>query len=536
MDLIETIFQSTEFKHDRFFDESFELPYDFDSVKIQPNDLATFRSFNLAVDKLYDNFMYIYGVTKMGSNVIPEALSGFAGVSAAGADIKWYSSDATFVNFSASNISYFDDAIINNVVYSDILGQNILITCSISAVVVSKTPSDNSSFTIILSSNKAEANSDLFYKNITSATVNGDYLYVVDNYYNNLYRYNIAGFISDVSIPQTLTIERQVGGKGNFTKNYKFNDIRGIAVLGDKIYVNDAGNYAIKIYDLNLNFVKMVHKKDIFYGDKCKIISADENSGSIFCITENKNFYIFNSDIEVINSVPLASVFPANEVIKNLFIGKSYDNAYYIVTDKTIYKFYISKPRNLIGKFTLYRLGANVDTQFAYADSVVNDNNVGDWIYILATLDGVKRIIKVKDSENFADVLSLNNFEIYTNDEVRVNADEYSQTWVYSKSISKLILNHARLKDKMIGRFYATHDEQENLLLTGFYYYKLDDLDLTAYRITLDHFPGNNEIFLNTVLNRGLRKVFDLQQIMINKSNTIIADSPNFDNSSIVVP
>ena len=38
-----------------------QLPHsDFDTIKIQPNDIVTESVINSVVDKLYDNYLYIY--------------------------------------------------------------------------------------------------------------------------------------------------------------------------------------------------------------------------------------------------------------------------------------------------------------------------------------------------------------------------------------------------------------------------------------------------------------------------------------------
>jgi len=130
--------------------------------------------------------------------------------------------------------------------------------------------------------------------------------------------------------------------------------------------------------------------------------------------------------------------------------------------------------------------------------------------------------------------LTIPDFDIYTLNDIKLIKSEYSQSWVFNKAIQKLVLNHIRLKDKIIGRFYGDFDSQNSLLLAGFFYFLLDDLDLTGYKITKDHFAGNNEAFLNTIVSRGLEKVYALQELMIGKSNTIILDS-SFSESKTVL-
>ena len=120
-------------------------------------------------------------------------------------------------------------------------------------------------------------------------------------------------------------------------------------------------------------------------------------------------------------------------------------------------------------------------------------------------------------------------------DDIKLLPGEYSQTWVINKAIQKLVINHIRLKDKILGRFFGTFDSNNNLLVNGYLYFLLADLDLTGYSITLDHFAGNNEAYLNTVVNRGLEKIYNLQELMISKSNAIIKDSSFSENKAVLI-
>ena len=68
---------------DRFLGKPIELPYaNFDSIKIQPNDIATSTVINHSLEKLYTNFLYLYKCSRVASNVIPISSCGIAGVSA----------------------------------------------------------------------------------------------------------------------------------------------------------------------------------------------------------------------------------------------------------------------------------------------------------------------------------------------------------------------------------------------------------------------------------------------------------------------
>lgn len=67
---------------DRYVNKKLELPYDFESIKIPVNEMITTDSINVRLDKLYDNFLYLYEHSRIASNVIPVSCVGVAGLSA----------------------------------------------------------------------------------------------------------------------------------------------------------------------------------------------------------------------------------------------------------------------------------------------------------------------------------------------------------------------------------------------------------------------------------------------------------------------
>ena len=538
MELISAILNSSEFKHDRFFNESFELPYKIDSIKIQPNELSTYRALNSSFERLYKNFLYIYSLTKLGSNVLPSDLRGTAGV--LGGTFGWAPSGtnpASFSNFSTIGLSAFNDTIINEVQYSSALEQNLFVTCSLSAVILSRSDQASNTITVILSTDKVDVDQNLAFRNIVAATLYNDNLYIADSFYNNIYKYDLTGLLTDRIYPDTLVVAKAIGGTGNAEKRYKFNNIGGITIFKDRLYVLDVDNFAIKIYDTDLNFIKSIQRVDIFRDDKAKVIAGESTTNKIYVGTEGNNIVVFDQDIKNYEIVDFSKFTSSGESILNIFTSKSFNNAYSIVTNKNIWKFYASKPGNPVGKYSLYRFGIPTTETFHHGSSIAGAQPGSDDVYILSssTSTNVRKFINAIDAESFIDVLTVNDFEVYSLDDVKLLPSEYSQTWVINKAIQKLLMNHIRLKDKIIGRFFGTFDSNNNLLVSGYLYFLLADLDLTDYSITLDHFAGNNEAYLNTVINRGLEKIYNLQELMIGKSNTIIKDSSFSENEAVFI-
>ena len=62
MNTIYNEFLKTSYIFDRVVTDVFSLPYSFNSIEIQPNELATASTFNLKLKRLYDNLHYMYGL------------------------------------------------------------------------------------------------------------------------------------------------------------------------------------------------------------------------------------------------------------------------------------------------------------------------------------------------------------------------------------------------------------------------------------------------------------------------------------------
>jgi hypothetical protein len=119
------------------------------------------------------------------------------------------------------------------------------------------------------------------------------------------------------------------------------------------------------------------------------------------------------------------------------------------------------------------------------------------------------------DNKNLYDILSINNFDIYNFDEIKFSRLEYIQSWVFNKLISKLLINHMRLRDQIIGRFLASLDYKGNLLFYGTRYLLPNELDKLYFEQDISYYIGSNEIFANSSVNRVIKKIYDIQEKML---------------------
>jgi alpha-tubulin suppressor-like RCC1 family protein len=87
MNNIYSEFLNAKLNFDRVVTDTFELPYQWNSIEIQPNEIATSDSFNLKIKKLYSNLLYLYGLCNISDYRIPKTYTGVIGLSTSKNDI-----------------------------------------------------------------------------------------------------------------------------------------------------------------------------------------------------------------------------------------------------------------------------------------------------------------------------------------------------------------------------------------------------------------------------------------------------------------
>ena len=75
-----TEFNASPFIFDRTVTDITVLPFSFSQIEIQPNELAVARTFNLKIEKLYNNFLYLYGICHIANFEIPTTHTGWIGL------------------------------------------------------------------------------------------------------------------------------------------------------------------------------------------------------------------------------------------------------------------------------------------------------------------------------------------------------------------------------------------------------------------------------------------------------------------------
>ena len=95
------------YKLDRYLGDAMILPYDFEEIFIKSNELCVSDNFNASLYKLYHNFLYLNGQTKVASNKFPSNYKGYMASDATASNtLQWYLStdNATVPSTSANDV------------------------------------------------------------------------------------------------------------------------------------------------------------------------------------------------------------------------------------------------------------------------------------------------------------------------------------------------------------------------------------------------------------------------------------------------
>jgi len=559
---ITDIIQQNGIIYDRYLGSTLSLPYSsFDAIKIQPNETVTNFNLNSIINKLYDNYLYLYKSAYIASNIIPIGVVAMAGVSGTFGipssfnKLTWYQNliPDNFGHFSAVSAIDIVHSNVFKVKYNKALGKYIIFTSPGSSLTIFNSLTsdqltiDNgavennftlpSSFTLALSTNTVFNGSNTSWSRIQDiAFGDNNQMYVLDLSANSVIQYDASGILSDNNVlKDKLVYLNGIGGLGSFDDNTLFRYPNSIMYYNSELYVLDAGNYCIKKYDANLNY-KTTYRlfKDFLSAGPIQI--THDSFGSIYILNSNWTAYKYNNNFTIKQITDFTELSGdgntrhgtiAPEKIKQIIFSKTDSNIFYLVTTEEIYKKFVNKPQDSVGRYL------EEQTNFSSSEIVLFDT-------LPVTVDGVdydynfvienhyfgETITLLKDNINVASILINDVFDVYPLSAITINSEEYLQNWVINKSVSKLIINHMRLRDNIASKFlYQKSDLSDDILLAGERYLLPAELTKIDFEQDVSNYIGANEIFQNNIVNRPFKAIFDTQTNLL---SALAADVQNY--------
>lgn len=546
---ISDAFQKENLIFDRVVGDFIALPYQFDKIQVPVNELSVAGTINIRINYLYKNLLHLYSRTKILTNQIPYSYTNWLGVPSGQNKIKWNLtttpnlSASPFSNAGLSALDYVQDFVIEPT--SD--GENrILIASQGQTIFFTKINKDYNTFNVILSSIYVDEQTQLRNGNITDLILQGNDLYVVDSANNQILLYDIEGFIGGENVKSNKRyLKKIIGGQGGRYDNNEFNNPYAADLYLSTLVVMDSGNSCLKFFDEQLNWRYSLILKKLFSTYTIVDIKLHKNQFTnlteIFLLAKENKIIIVNISDSTYKIIDFSEEVTTGEYSIKYLFSKENTNIFYILTNKSFYKKYFSRPTTKIGKYNLSK--DNIKNYSLVAVDLYLNGSVDDILLFSNTTLGSNlsggQFLRFLEPNTTNDILYSYDFDIFSQDQIHVQNDEYSQSFVFNKSISKLINNNYVLLNQARQRFKFDLDPYLPLSAVDiqmnnqdiFESYKfikniyVDDSILSDPGLTIscDNFIGNNENYQSDTINRCLNRLY-LQQMAI--LNVIQGDTP----------
>jgi hypothetical protein len=542
MNAIDTEFQKIDLNYDRTVTDVFQLPYNLDTVLIQPNELAVSRSFNIKIQKLYDNFLYLYGLCNVADFKIPRRYEGWVGYTNLEKQILYlYNDDTTNAVAVLSSVLFASNQALAFYSTDSRYEQNLIFTNGqfISLNGINQRNDYYDPVNLIQQSSVDPLSGSINFYNITGiAQYKAEQLFISDATYNNLYSYNLGGAISDDNIKNRQLFQLNVvGGRGTSQDRIKFNNIGKIAVAGDVVIVEDKGNKTFKVYDRNLNWLNSTITPTLFNAISTINAMAYSEKDNRLYIASNTSLFLLDISTDYnltsAKSYDFSSILTGNEYFVDIKFANYDKDVFYLLSTKNLYKKWITKPEKNIGMLK---------------NSVFNDDNFrwittspgisGDDVLIYAVSQNLTRsyIAVYRDNLSLTTLFKTDNpLVVYSREDVLIDPEEYNCSWIYNKSIKKMLYNMSLLVNNIGYRFFTNED---NTGTPVFLYRGYNNF--FRYNAPLDtNKHANvfiNENFQAETINRCFKQIYDYQQLILQTiitNDSVVTDLTPYSISNV---
>jgi hypothetical protein len=546
---INTAFQDENLIFDRVVGDFISLPYGFDKIQIPVNELSIAGALNIRLDYLYKNLLYLYSRTKILTNQIPYSYTSWLGIVSGSGKITWNSTSVPntsarrFQEIGLSGMDNIQDFVVSPT--SD--NQNIVLIASQGQTIFfTKFDKQYSSFNIILSSIYVDEKTQLKNGNVTDLILNGNDLYMIDAVNNQILLYDVEGFIGGENVKfNKRYLKKIIGGQGGRYDNSEFNNPYAADIYLSTLVVMDSGNSCLKFFDEELNWRYSLILKKLFSLYTIVDIKLHKNQFTgiteIFLLSKENKIIIVNIADSSYSVIDFSEETTTNEYAIKYLFSKDNTNIFYILTNKSLYKKYFSRPTTKIGKFNLSKdniqnynlqaldlyLDGDRDSIFMFSKTTIGNNlSAGEFF----------RFLEPNTTNN---MLYSYDFDIFSTDQFDIKNDEYSQSFTFNKSISKLINNHYILLNQSRQRFkfdldpylplsavdiqMTNQDIYESYKFIKNIYIDESVLSNSSLKFNCNNFIGNNENYQSDTINRCLYQLY-LQQLAI--LDVIQGDTP----------
>lgn len=405
--------QNTLIRSNLFFNrlptQDFTLTYTLSDFVFQPNEFINGNSFDNKLRKAFTNFLDTYRACFMASSNLPYNLTAVGRVSATynGTEFVLVGSRQNNTS-SVSALSVFNPLISSNSKIAYIKGQNTpfntLVIANSATLMVYKLQ-NYSTFALTFSSSYVQTGGSEFgtlnFGNISSLANNNNNLYICDTANSSVYAYDITGVIEN---------DRALGSKFNLSNSV--NSTQGefftptlVSASSDTVFVYDSTSYTVYYYDTNFNLFNYYKNEALFAQSKPVSLTHYQIYNQLFVLTEDFKLIILNSQAEPIIIQLSTREISNNEIAKKIIFSNSNSDIMYLLTNKNLYKKFVSNVVNSIGDYSFTQgvtgRAYNFSGNDLYDISILESNQAYDDIMLF----GFQQLLNYNEITEFNSII-----------------------------------------------------------------------------------------------------------------------------------
>lgn len=387
---IQTTIAISDKFYNRIATENITLKYTLSDFVFEPGEYINTNSINLKIEKAFSNYLDTYRGCFIATSKLPYFYTGLARVSATNTGkalpIWNYSSANTYMSaFSAYNSAITRDskiAYIPNQYASD-PNNHTLVVANLSSLMVFLVNRPLYTFNVVFSSTRIETNNtagynQLQFSNICSIAKAGNSLYVVDSNNKAVYAYDITS---------TLQEDRALGNRFSLTNSIdkqqgKFDTPLLVAASEDRIFVyDDVG--IIHFYDRNFNAINSYKNRPLFIESVPVSMTYYKLYDQLFVLTSDFKLVVLDSEANSTIYTLDTTGFLYDEVPKKIVFSNSNSDIFYMLTNKSLYKKFVSNIYRNIGNYSF------VNNITGIAGTYPDGTNLFSYLYDIDTYDSI---------------------------------------------------------------------------------------------------------------------------------------------------
>lgn len=528
------------------------LPYNINSIKVSHNDVLVADVYNNAIKKLYSNYLFLIANSEVITKVSPTSpttslhLSGFS------------SSDYSYKTSTNLTVSACESlSSVEEVFYSKKENTNdrVIFSYGPDSSLVFKVPQDLTTYTPYITNNKVEHNRNFEFSNVTTIESKDNFLFVLDKGNDTLFKFDASGLLySDPAVERTgpndstqlpgRFLLKTVGGKGKINRKNKLSDPSSFSIFNNRIYILDNGNFTIKVFDLNFNFVTSFTDKKLFDYQPVSITVSQQSdistTGKIFILGKTGKIITMTTRFtsmrvyDIFGRYTSRLKFDELSNFKKIVSSPTFKNILYVSTNRSIIKLYKTNLNIPITFYDNSKLGFNSEYEYLNSFSVDSISTNTDSLVLLSHLSSGETKYSFLNDDSlttklYHDVLTTtdrpNNY--FTVNDIYIKSQELINSITFNKTVEKLIYNHQSLFESLHKKIYAYYTDTRvpevcTVVESTF------DLP-TSFNIDSNFYIGVNEPILTDVINRPLVKLYEQQKDLFNiiKENFLNTNPPS---------